>query len=282
MKFKIIGITGSKGVLGRQIKKKKLNVLFDYFNGDISKKKDIRKWLKGKKFDALFHFAAKVPTQEVLKNFKKSLKINYYGTKFLVDEIQKNNTTKWFLFASTSHVYKFSNKKISENSILDPVSKYGLTKLKAEKYLLKKKFNFKICIVRIFSYTSINQKNSFLIPSIYKKFKNNKIINLKNIHHVRDFIDIDDICSAIKLLYAKKSIGIFNLGSGKATKLIQIIKFFSNLFKKKYKIEEKNKITSHVANISKLKKLGCSPKKNIKKTLYEYHLNFVKKYSRYL
>lgn len=277
MKFKIIGITGSKGVLGKQIKKKNSNIIFDHFDGDISKKGDIKKWLKGKKFAAIFHFAAKVPTQDVLKNFNKSLKINYYGTKLLVDEIQKNSVTKWFLFTSTSHVYKFSKKKISENANLGPVSKYGLTKLKAEQYLLNKKFNFKICIIRIFSYTSINQKGSFFIPSIYRKFKNNKIINLKNIHHVRDFIDIDDICSAIKLLYTKKSIGIFNLGSGKAVKLIQIIKFFSNLFKKKYKIDESNKITSHVANISKLKKLGWRPKKNIKKILNEYHLNFLKK-----
>ena len=31
--------------------------------------------------------------------------------KLLVDEIQKNSVTKWFLFTSTSHVYKFSKKK---------------------------------------------------------------------------------------------------------------------------------------------------------------------------
>lgn len=275
MRLKVIGITGSKGVLGTHVRKKISNVVFDRFNGDISKKEDIKKWIKGKRFDALFHFAAKVPTQEVLKNFNESLKINYYGSKLLVDEIQKNDTTKWFLFASSSHVYKFSNKKISEKGILKPISKYGLTKLKTEKYLLKKKFKFKVCIVRIFSYTGINQKDSFFIPSIYKKFKQNKLINLKNIYHVRDFIDIDDICSAIKLLYTKKSKGVYNVGSGKAIKLIKIIEFFSNLFKKRFKIDEKNKITSLVANVSKLKKLGWRTKKNIKKTLNEYHLNFV-------
>jgi len=40
-------------------------------------------------------------------------------------------------FSSTSHVYKFSQKKINEKSRLKPSSLYGLTKLKAEKYIQK-------------------------------------------------------------------------------------------------------------------------------------------------
>ena len=55
MNFKTIGITGSTGVLGAHIKKKFKNVKFDCFNGDIRNKKDIKDWLKDKKFEALFH-----------------------------------------------------------------------------------------------------------------------------------------------------------------------------------------------------------------------------------
>ena len=139
MSFKTIGITGSTGVLGSYIKNNFRNVKFDCFDGDITKKKDIQNWLKNKKFEALFHFAAIVPTSKVLSNYAKSKKINYIGTKLLIDEVQKNQNTKWFLFTSTSHVYKFAKKKITENSILKPISKYGLTKLMAEKCLLKEK-----------------------------------------------------------------------------------------------------------------------------------------------
>ena len=141
MSFKTIGITGSTGILGGYIKKKFKNKKFDCFSGDITSKKDIQKWLKSKKFDALFHFAAVVPTAKVANNYNKSKKINYLGTKLLIDEVQKNQTTKWFLFTSTSHVYKFSTQKVNENSIPAPISKYGLTKLMAENYLLKKKKN---------------------------------------------------------------------------------------------------------------------------------------------
>lgn len=277
MKFKTIGITGSKGVLGQQIIKKNSNIKFDCFKGDITKKRDVQKWLVGKKFDALFHFAAIVPTHEVKKNYQLSKKINYFGSKLLINEVQKNKSTKWFLFASTSHVYRFSKKKISENSILKPISKYGFTKLMAEKYLLKKNKKINICIIRIFSYTNFDQKKTFFIPSIYKKFKQNKIIFLKDINHIRDFIDIRDIVSAIKVLYLKKSTGIYNLGSGKPIQLKIIIEYFSNLLKKKFIINKKNKITSHVAEIKKLVKLGWKPKYDIYKILKSYHLYFIKK-----
>ena len=277
MSFKSIGITGSTGVLGSYIKKNLKSVKFDCFNGDVANKKDIQKWLKGKKFDALFHFAAVVPTKKVKKNYTHAKRVNYFGTKLLIDEVKKNQTTKWFLFSSTSHVYKLTKKKITEKSLLKPISKYGFTKLMAEKYLLKKNGEVNICIIRIFSYTSFNQNVSFFIPSIYKKFSINNLINLNNINHVRDFIDITDIFSAIKLLYLKKSNGIYNLGSGKPTPLIKIVKYLSNLFKKKYIVNKLNKKTMLVSDVKKIIKLGWKPKNDIKKILKSYHLNFKRK-----
>tara|TARA_B100000787_G_scaffold65831_1_gene48280 strand:- start:7803 stop:8636 length:834 start_codon:yes stop_codon:yes gene_type:complete len=277
MSFKSIGITGSTGVLGSYIIKNLKSIKFDCFNGNITNKKDIQKWLKGKKFDALFHFAAVVPTKKVLKNYNHAKKVNYFGTKLLIDEVKKNQNTKWFLFSSTSHVYQFTKKKITENSTLKPISKYGFTKLMAEKYLIKKNGEVNICIIRIFSYTSFNQNVSFFIPSIYKKFLINDSINLSNINHERDFINITDIYSAIKLLYLKKQKGIYNLGSGKPTLLIQIIKYLSILFNKKYTISKSNIKTIHVANVKKIIKLGWKPKSNIIKILKSYHLNFKKK-----
>ena len=276
MSFKSIGITGSTGVLGSYIKKNLKNIKFDCFNGNITNKKDIQEWLKGKKFDALFHFAAVVPTKKVLKNYNHSKKINYHGTKLLIDCVKKNQTTKWFLFTSTSHVYKFSKKKVTENSILEPISKYGLTKLMAEKYLLKNKQKVNICIIRIFSYTNIDQNISFFIPSIYKKFLNNNLINLNNINHIRDFVDINDIYSAIKLLYKKKSKGVYNIGSGIPIPLIKIVKYLATLFNKNYVINNTNKQTMLVADLKKLIKLGWKPKKNIVKILNTYNLNFKK------
>tara|TARA_B100000795_G_scaffold259711_1_gene234923 strand:+ start:433 stop:960 length:528 start_codon:yes stop_codon:yes gene_type:complete len=171
----------------------------------------------------------------------------------------------------------FPKKKITENSSLKPTSKYGLTKLMAEKYLLKRQQKVNICIIRIFSYTNFNQNISFFIPSIYRKFLNKGSVSLDNINHIRDFIDISDIYSAIKILYSKKSKGIYNLGSGKPTPLVKIVKYLANLFNKNYVINNTNKQTVLVADLKKLIKLGWEPKKGITKILKTYHLNFNKK-----
>ena len=55
-----------------------------------------------------------VPTKIVKKEPKKANKVNYLGTKILIDELVKLKKIKWFFFSSTSHVYKFSQKKINE------------------------------------------------------------------------------------------------------------------------------------------------------------------------
>ena len=112
-------------------------------------------------------------------------------------------------------------------------NKYSKTKLLAEKELLELK-NKKICIGRIFSFTSKNQSKLFVIPSIFNQIKNNKKPIFLDYNSKRDFIHIDDICNAINFLMLKKAQGIYNIGSGKSYKIIEIVKFFSKKLKKYY------------------------------------------------
>ena len=223
-----------------------------------------------KKIFAIFHLAAVVPTKQVLRDYQKAVKVNSYGTNYLANQIIKNKSTNWLLFASTSHVYNFSETSIKEKSKLLTISEYGKTKVLAEKYLLKK--NLRTCIIRIFSYTHHSQNIQFIVPSINKKFLKSKMIKFKNINHVRDFIDLSDILSAIKALLKKRKTGVYNVGSGSAINLIRIIKYFSKFYGKNYVISGTNKKTKLVADISKLKKLGWYPKKDISYILKNYSL----------
>ena len=212
------GITGHSGTLGSQLVKKKFNFKFIIFKDDICRKKKIYQWIKKNKLDLILHIAAIVPTRVVENNFSYANSVNYIGTKNLVDAIVENNLNlKWFFFSSTSHVYRLPKKKIkiNEKCKKKAISKYGLTKLKAERYIKKKLSKSKIpyCIGRIFSFTHISQKDSYLIPSIVKKIRKSKKNNIvfNNMNHYRDFVSVADICEAIKLLWIKKSKGEFNI-----------------------------------------------------------------------
>ena len=270
MIYKKIGITGSTGVLGSYIIKNSKYLNFDCFKGDITKKKDLRNWLKNKRFDGIFHLAAVVPVDQVNKNYNLALKVNYEGTKKLVDEVIKQNSSKWLLFSSTSHVYSFSKKKLKESFKPQPINLYGTTKLKAEKYLQKKSKKLSICIARIFSYTHIKQDSNFLVPSILKKLKTKKIQSFDRLNHIRDFIHISDINKSFQLLFNKRSAGVFNIASGNSIEISKIAKYFSKKLKTKTFIKKVKIDTIHKANIEKILKLGWKPKKKINDILQEF------------
>ncbi len=261
------GITGHSGILGKSIQK---NLNFNYikFNGDITKIKEVEKWVSKNKFDYLIHLAAIVPTSIVERDFLKSKRVNYIGTKNLINSLIKyRKDIKFFFFSSTSHVYNSKNKffRINEKSVTKPYSKYGKTKLLAENYIKKKlkKIKIKYCIGRIFSFTHQNQNTSFVVPNLFKKIKKSKGKNniLKNLNHFRDFISADDICSAIELIIKKEITGVINIGTGKKIQILKIANFFAKKFKVRLIIKPNKNPTYLISNNEKLKGIGWKPKK---------------------
>jgi len=255
------GITGASGILGEAIRKK-LNYNFIIFKGRIENKKIVNQWVKNNNFDIIIHLAAIVPINIVNKNFYKAKKVNYGGTKNLIDSILKfKPNLKWFFFSSTSHVYKISKKfkKINEKSKPIPSTKYGMTKLKAENYIISKlkKSKIKYCIGRIFSFSGIHQKPPYLIPSLIIKIKKNKkqTIFFEDLNHYRDFLSLEDICKAINILRKYSAVGIYNISSGEALLIQDIAKYISKKFNIKCKFKERKK-TFLIGDANKLNKLG--------------------------
>ena len=269
----VIGITGYRGVLGSYfIKKYSKKFNFKKYKNDISNFNKLRGWYKKNKPEYFLHFAAKVPISYVEKNYQISKKANLQGTKNLVRLIKNDFNLKWFFFSSSSHVYKKSKKKLNENSKTETNNKYSKLKLLAEKELLKIN-NKKICIGRIFSFTDKNQSKLFVIPSIFTQIKNNKNPIFFDFNSKRDFIHIDDICNAINFLMFKKAQGIYNIGSGKSSKIIEIAKFFSKKLKKNILIKKSkiSKIDILTSDVSKIKKFGWYPKIKFQKILIDYY-----------
>ena len=240
-----IGLTGSTGILGSQLIKK-LNIKKRYlFVGKIENLNQVNKWIKMNNFDYIIHLAAIVPTNLVNKNKTKAFKVNYLGTRNLVNSINKNSKKKiWFFYASTSHVYNFKKTKIYETDRTNPISYYGKTKLKGEKYVLSNQKMYDACIGRIFSFTSKKQNKSFIIPSIISKLKNSsKNILLENLNHDRDFLKLDDITLIISKILKKKLTGIYNICSGKKINLIEILHTLNKKYKKSLTIKKNSKKT---------------------------------------
>ena len=268
----VCGITGSTGGVGKRLIKYK-NFKFKKFNGNITNKKQVKKWIQKNKFDVFIHLAAIVPTKKVEEQYNFSKKVNVNGTKNIFNNLVKyqEKNLKWFFFPSTCHVYDSSLKKnLNEKSSIKPMSKYGETKLMCEKYLKRKlkKSKIKCCIGRVFSFTHSSQSMDFLVPALKKKIKKKtKTLVFENLNHYRDFISISDLCRAIIFLSKVKFNGTINIASGKSIYLKNIAKKLSKSTKKKLKFDD-NKIPTYLlADIKKLKRLGFKHKDNFLSTI---------------
>lgn len=269
-----VGVTGSSGVLGKNLIYELKNFNLKIFKNDISIKKNVYNWVNENDLDAIIHFAAIVPTKDVFNNKKKSYDVNYMGTKHLVDALKKKYKKKriWFFFASSSHVYPFSEKKIIEKKKIKPISYYGKLKYMSEIYLQKNHKYFKICIGRIFSFTDPAQGSSFFVPSIFNRIKKNKKYPYDKLNkEVRDFLSTKDIVKIIRRLLEIRFSGVINICSGKGTNLFKIYRIISNLLKKKVvkkKYFEKKNIL--IGDNSKVIKIGYKYKDNLTKIIKNY------------
>jgi dTDP-4-dehydrorhamnose reductase len=74
----MIGITGSKGVLGRIIcqKLESKNIDFSTFNDDIRNETAIFNWLKSDEINYVIHLASKVAVSDVENNIAEAYEVN--------------------------------------------------------------------------------------------------------------------------------------------------------------------------------------------------------------
>ena len=175
---KIIFITGGKGVLAsyfyNKYKKKYKIISFPYRLEQINK---LQEWFRKKKFHYFIHFAAITSKQK--KNYNKINLVNKKLPIKIIKLLQKNiiKDFKYFLFISTSHVYGFHNKKISENDKRKPFNKYGNTKKGVEDFILNKKnkFYFKLELQEFLTLPLINKTKVILFRIFIQKLKTKKI-----------------------------------------------------------------------------------------------------------
>ncbi len=264
-------ITGASGNIGKVFCKKYKNkykiIKFPY---RLERKKKLFQWISNHKDAEFFLHLAGLSGKKNLFN-KKCFLINEISTINIFKSLRilKLKKFKYFLFASTAHVYEFSNKPIKESYRKKPKSFYAISKRKVEEYIFKNKknFNFNVGVARIFNFSNKNQKEGYILPDLknyLKKKSSYRLIDLSNFNKERDFIHTEDVCKALNILINKRYEGAINVASGKRINLILIAKRYLRKIKSNSKFFLNNKTKQNLyADISILKKLGFTPKRNI-------------------
>ncbi len=265
---KCIGITGQSGILGGILSERLTtrNVRVEAYPFDITDVTTLNVWFKKHNFDYFFHFAAIVPVSQVMHDPLRAYDVNVIGSYNICNHIIKTQEDCWLFLASSSHVYKGS--PISGEQILkvgsaeEPDSFYGVTKLAAERISRPILDQYKVdyCIGRIFSFSSMAQKEPYLVPTLRRKIAEmapNDVLEIINPDSVRDIMDADTVIDCVLHLAQKRFNGILNIGSGKGMSIMDVGYHIMELLGGKNQIRGVNKSqpNAFVADIQTLKQV---------------------------
>ena len=108
----------------------------------------------------------------------------------------------------------------------------------------RERYGMQIYCVRPFNHTGIGQRDSFVLPSFCKQAavieRSGKpgTIKVGNLAAERDFSDVRDIVRAYRMIIENSDCTrIYNVGSGKAYKLSELLNYIVSLSKQKITVE---------------------------------------------
>ena len=256
--FQVSSLSKNNPVKKRYLKKVK------YIIADISNKNLINKKIK-ENFEYVINLAGYVNHS----NKEKTYKSHYIGCKNISNFFLQKNIKK-FIQVGSSMEYGLAKSPQNETLKCKPKSIYGKAKFLSTKYLLNlyKKKKFPVTIIRLYQVYGPYQDLNRFIPIVINSCKYNKNFPCSHGRQSRDFLYIKDLTDAIFLILknSKANGEIFNIGSGKPLKIMNIIKKIVRYYKSgnpqfnkiKLRKEEQMKIYSNIYKAKKI--LNWKPK----------------------
>jgi UDP-glucose 4-epimerase len=277
-RYEVIGIDCFTDYYSREIKEANLSNALKNNNFKLIEA-DILEMDKFPDVDYLFHLAAQAGVRASWgKSFEIYTKNNVQATQKLL-EFYKDRELKKFVYASSSSVYGDAELPMREDSLLMPVSPYGVTKLAGENlcYLYWKNYRVPTVSLRYFTVYGLRQRPDMAIHKFVKAvFKGNEIPVFGDGTQTRDFTYVDDAVEA-NILGAKSNLvgEVFNVGGGSRISVNELIEEIERIIGKKAQIiyveKQKGDVRDTWADVSKAKaKMNWNPRVDINKGLKSF------------
>lgn len=207
-----------RNIEGNFIKHNNLYVV----KGELSQIHRIKKQVKEFAPDTVVHLAWEgIPDYSFAMGEKNLL----YGINLL--KLCSEVKCKCFIGMGSCWEYETKQGMISENDQIS--AENGFKAVKNSLRLLSEGFckenNIKFYWLRLFYVYGSGQKSTSLIPYIINCFKEGKQPELNGIDNANDFVYVKDVAKAIIEVIQKQPIQhIFNIGSGKAVQVLEVLK----------------------------------------------------------
>ncbi len=196
----------SRGHLGLFLCDAKLtgmNIKFIF--GDILDGRKLKTALKG--VDIVFHLAANVTSPYADQNPQQFEQINHWGTAELVRAIDQSEVKK-LIYLSTVAVYGWSDEELTVDTILEPNTYYGVSKVRGEEQVLSVKDEVETYIIRcgnVFGYSPSMRKDTVINSFMFNAQYSGRIKIMGDGTQKRSFISLQAVVEELSALVDKST-----------------------------------------------------------------------------
>lgn len=278
--FHVIALSGNSPATNR--------VTDEHLTCDIRDAKALAQVVAQAKPEYIVHLAAisNVPT-----SFKDPLltwQTNVMGSMNLLEAIRLQAPDAFVLFPSSSEVYGAAFKSaesVDEQTRCEPLNPYAASKVAAESAFREYfRQGIKGVIARPFNHIGAQQSADFVTASFARQIalieagKQTPVLKVGNLDAIRDFLDVQDVCSAyielLKLADKPSHPVCLNIASGHSSKIRDILDLLLSMSTAKIEVEldperlRPSDIPVAVGNSELLKKTtGWQPQIPLQQTL---------------
>jgi nucleoside-diphosphate-sugar epimerase len=235
---------------------------FEFIYGDVRDQEKLSKYVD--EADVIIPLAAIVGFPACDRDKDLATAVNYTQVKFICDRIK--NTNKKIIYPNTNSGYGIGeNGECTEESPLNPISHYGVTKVNAEREVLNYG-GISIRLATVFG-SSPRMRMDLLVNEFVYKALTDKYITIFEKNFIRNYIHIRDVANTFVYMienYEKLKGDVFNVGLSNANlskqQLVEKIKEYVPDFAITYSdyYEDPDKRDYIVSN-AKLESLGWTP-----------------------
>ncbi|HDP73660.1 MAG TPA: UDP-glucose 4-epimerase GalE [Candidatus Woesearchaeota archaeon] len=269
-----------------------------YFANNIGDYEAMSLILKENRIDAVIHFAANIEVGLSMENPADFFENNICEGISLL-KAMKDSNVKRIIFSSSAAVYGIPEEdSVKEDMSLSPINAYGETKAMFERILnwFDIAYKMKFVALRYFNAAGadpelelgdMHKKRTHLIPSVidtalgrrdcFYVFGND--YPTLDGTGVRDYVHVYDLAKAhmlaLDFLEEEKKSDVFNVGYGKGSSVMEVIKMVKEVSGKDFPVEFKPRRPGDpaklIANPEKIKRLlGWEPEYSDIKTIVKH------------
>lgn len=245
---------------------------YSFEKGDIGDQAAVDKLVQEARPDAIVNFAAETHVDRSIHgSLRDFVFANVMGPQVLCEAVKKNNVPL-FIQISTDEVYGSlgldEQRKFTEETAFAPNMPYAACKAGGDLVCRSYFQTFKTPVIVTHcsnNYGPYQFPEKFIPQTIFKALKDEVVPVYGDGLHVRDWIHVDDHCSAIELLLAKGVPGeVYNIGADNERSNLEVLNMLQNILGKEigstHVADRPGHDRRYAIDAGKIMRLGWAPR----------------------